>query len=254
MKNKKNYWKTKKQELLFLVQKQRFILGGFILMLFGNAVPSDWHIFRADIGQFFSNMGALLLITGLFELVFDEQARRELCHEIVKTLEGADDLQKAGLVSCVLNSKEVKEDAEWKDASLLIVGYMYSTRFLDDFTGLIKSRIEAKKKTVLLQIGKEVHLRSYLEYIDSRAPNIQQRVDETNKFILREFNNSPFLIIKELNTLLRYSFIYCDKSVWIKLYTNSLGNAHVPAFKIDPNTPLGSFIKDDMRRLGVFDD
>jgi hypothetical protein len=231
------------------IVKLRFAFAGVLLILLGQSFSYEW--LKVSVDGLVANIGSLLLFIGIWQFIYDEKSRRELCCEIVRAVKGSDDLQKNGLVSCLLNSKQVFENEEWRKAEVLVVGYQYSPRFLKDNLELVSQRISKKKKTVICYAGDQKEVLDYLRWSTPGATDIQRSIGEMKDLARQHFDDSPYLLLKEHKRVLKYSFIYTEIGIWIKFYTNSGLRADVPAFKITSRTALFSFFESDIKKLGV---
>lgn len=134
-----------RQEIYSHISKLILIVFALLLILVGNGF--DYSVLKVDVDSVIVNLGALLLIIGTLQWIFDEGMRNEIIKEISETTLGTDRIYKAGIRDCVDNSKRIDEENIWKMSKVLIVGVHYSNRFFEDHADVIKHRVSLSKET-----------------------------------------------------------------------------------------------------------
>ena len=236
-------------KLVNLIAQLKLIVIGLLLVVISNSF--HYQFLKINVDNLFANVGALFLVAGTIEWLFDEKARKELVYEIVHSIRGDDRMHRNGIMDCITDSKKVEESEEWLNAKILVVGVHYSTGFIANNVSIIKKRIEQKKKTIICHVKPNSPAADYLRESESGLSDIGAGIEKMSKLKNRDFNNSEFLELIEHDRVLRYAFIYTEYSIWVKLFTNGKGYAEVPAIKIRPTTPLYEFFENDIKNIGA---
>lgn len=227
--------------------KLLLIVAGLILILTGNGF--DCAFLKIDIDSLVVNIGALLLVVGTLQWIFDENVRKEIIQEISEAALGTDRIHKNGIRDCLDNSKKIDEENIWKATSSLFVGAHYSNRFIDDHADIIKNRIANNKETILFHVNENSEAAKYLRNSNSGKSDIYEQTKNLNELIISEFGGSKLIKILKHGRILRYSFILTDQAVWVRFFTNSEGYSVVPAIKVEVGSPLFDFFSNDIQRL-----
>jgi hypothetical protein len=227
--------------------KLTIIVFGLIIILVGNGF--DYSILKIDIDSLLVNLGALLVVIGTLQWIFDEGMRKEIVQEISIATLGTDRIYRSGLRDCNVNSRKIDEDNLWKVTDTLIIGVHYSNRFIKDNADVIKSRIATGKSTKIFHINETSLAATYLSESNSGKSDIGEKTKNLTNLIENEFENSDLIEIIGHSRVLRYSFIKTDQTIWVKFFTNSAGYSVIPAIKIETGTPLFDFFESDVNRL-----
>ena len=235
-------------KLITLITQLKLIIIGLFLIVIANV--SQYELLKIRLDELLANVGALFLVAGTIEWLFDVRARKELVYEIVHSIRGDDRMHRYGLMDCLTNSKDVEEKEEWENAKILVVGLHYSPRFIEDYPDVIKKRIKQKKRTVICHIKSNSPATNYLKNSESGF-EIETNLEKISTLKKEEFGDSAYIELIEHDRVLRYMFVYTELSIWVKFFTNSKGSAVVPAIRVRPATPLFEFFESDIRNLGA---
>lgn len=221
--------------------------AGLLLILIGNGF--NFTILKIDIDSLVVNIGALLLVVGALQWIFDEGLREEIVQEISVAALGSDRIYKSGIRDCLDNSKKIDEESIWKATESLVIGVHYSNRFFDDHEEVIKHRINSNKETHIFHIEETSVAATYLRQSHSGRSDIGEKTKNLTDLIEKEFGASPLIKVIKHNRVLRYSFIKTDQTVWVRFFTNSEGYSAIPAIKVEIGSPLFEFFQKDIGRL-----
>lgn len=227
-----------------------------ILAIVGLAcipVANAFHlvILKIPVDHLLAEVGALLLVVGILHWFFELGLRKETIREVVATISGNTRLHDAGLVSCLINSREVNDTDEWRNAANLVVGVQYSPKFFKDFHRIIQERSAAGRPTKAILLTPGGAAETYLRATGTGSPRVRNCVEDI-KQLLEDADaeaSSPKTSVVQHDRVLRYSFIQTDDFIWVKLFANSPDRAEVPAFKVRAGTPLYRFFSQDTERL-----
>jgi hypothetical protein len=206
--------------------------------------------FKVELDRLIAEIGALFLIVGVLHLFFDLGLRDEMLREVARTVTGSTILHDAGLESCSMNSRQVEDRVHWARCSILIIGRLYSTRFLKDFNELIKERCELGLPTVVTVLAADGSAAKYLQDPGIGAGTVQKSAEET-AILLADIDRGAkkHIRLSFHDRIMRYSFIQTNEYIWITFYRNSPGRATVPSFKVRAGTPLYDFFNEDIQKL-----
>lgn len=227
--------------------KLLLVVAGLLLILIGNGF--DFTILKIDIDSLVVNLGALLLVVGTLQWIFDEGVRKEIVQEISVATLGTDRIYKNGIRDCLDNSRKLDEENIWKATDSLVIGVHYSNRFFDDNADIIKYRVQNNKTTDIFHIDETSEAANYLRDSKSGRSDIGEKTRNLIELIETEFNSSSLIKVIKHNRVLRYSFIKTDQAVWARFFTNSQGYSIIPAVKVEVGSPLFEFFDQDIKRL-----
>ena len=227
--------------------KLQIIIIGLFLILFGNGF--DFTLLKISIDSLIVNLGALLLVVGTLQWIFDEGLRKEIVYEISSAALGTDRIHRNGVSDCIDNSKKINDENLWKISNSLCIGVHYSNRFFDDNTDIIKHRISNNKTTHFFHIDESSSAADYLSSSNSGRSDIGKKTTNLKQLISTEFSDSELIKVLIHSRVLRYSFIKTDQSIWVRFFTNSEGYSVIPALKVEAGTPMFDFFNSDIKRL-----
>ncbi len=216
-------------------------------MLIGNGF--DYSLLKIDVDTLIVNLGAMLLVIGILQSIFDEGIRKEIIQEISVGTLGTDRIFRNGIRDCLDNSRKIDEENIWKTSNELIIGVHYSNRFFDDHAEIINYRIKHNKNTHIFHIEEESKAANYLIESKSGASDIGEKTKKLLDLINSEFKSSHHIKVIKHNRVLRYSFIKTDQTVWVRFFTNSKGYLITPAIKVEIESPFFKFFEIDIKRL-----
>jgi hypothetical protein len=232
-------------------------LIGIVLIVLGNAFSlTVWHV---KIHEVVSNVGALILVVGVLQWFFDEESRQHLIERISAHIDGylskRDNLTRLGAAECTIDSKLLVSDPwanELVEARTLAIGIHYSDGFIARFEAIIRARIAQNRTTQVLHSDPNGFAKSYLEGCLSKAVNLEAKVAQLHRLVSTRFGNSSKIRMIPHSRVLRYSFVFSEKALWIIFLTNTDGyEPSLPAFRITGDTPLFEFLKRDIADLGA---
>jgi hypothetical protein len=230
---------------------------GIVLIVSGNTFELKiWHI---EIHELLSHVGAVILVVGLLQWFFDEESRQHLIDMINQRIEEylsrRDNLARLGVAECTADSKLIVSDAwakELIEARTLAIGVHYSDATIARFEAIIRARMAQNKITQILHSGKTGVAKSYLEGCLSVPVNLEAKVSQLERLISTRFDNSQRIRMIPHERVLRYSFVFCEKALWLIFITNTDGyEPSLPAFRIVGGTSLFEFFKRDIAKLGA---
>lgn len=224
------------------------IVLGFLLIMVANTFT--YTILKVSLDRVIAEVGALILVVGVLQSVFELRLRGVMLNEIASATLENQRIHDLGISDCLMNSRTVNDTAHWKQADNLTVGIQYSPKFFEDFHAVLKSRCASGKPTTVLALRPECDAAKFLRNTRTGVASISPALERIQE-LLNEASAETGHQIRLLthDRVLRYSFIRTEENIWIKFYTNSPGRATVPAIKFRSDTPLYDFIRVDIDRL-----
>lgn len=228
---------------------------GLILIIAGISI--DYKVLNVKIQDVCSNLGALFLIIGTLQWFFDENSRQGLVNQINDRLDLRERLRTLGIERGLKNSKEInieqQDIADFKVAEKFIIGVHYSDGTIVRYENVIKTRAENKKTTQILHSDPTSQVaKHYLENSQAAPVELKKKISQFKQVLASRFGNDSNLQLIAHDRVLRYSFVYCEKFIWIIFMTNSSSYCpEIPALKVHAGTPLFNFFVEDIRGLGA---
>lgn len=222
---------------------------GLILILLAQSFHKEWG--KIELDRLLAEIGALFFIVFVLHWLFELGLREEMLRDVSSTVSGSALLHDSGVESCNINSRLVEERVHWSHCPDLIIGRLYSTRFLKDFHEVFQTRNVAGLKTTIIVIAPDGSSARYLQDEGLAPESIRASLQETKNIVeaLNGGKRRPPTKLLTYDRVLRYSFIYTSEHIWIIFYTNNPGRANVPAFKIRAGSPLFQFFERDIKGL-----
>ncbi len=199
-----------------------------------------------------ANVGALILVVGILQWLFDHQMREEMIREISNTVLGNTHIHDKGIVDCDDNSLNVKEEdlEHWTKAENLIIAAHYPEAFFARYSKLFETRCQTEKSTTVLLSKHDGQGITYLKNSDPEVPNVEERVQCIIALLTKSFSQSPTTIdIRLHSVVLHYLIIATEQAIWVTPMLNSKGRSHVPVLKVRHNSPLYEIFNADVQRL-----
>jgi len=230
---------------------------GLVLILIGNSFAATWM--NVELNELIANVGALLLVVGVLQWYFDEEARSELINRISthidRYLNQRDKISRTGITDCTTNSKTIVSDFPQQifiDANKFALGIHYSDGVIARFESVIRERIKANRETQIIHSKPNGISRSYLEECLATKVDLDGKVSKLRSLVTSRFSNSTYVKMLEHDRVLRYSFIYIDSGIWVVFLTNTDGyEPSLPAIYVSNGSSLFDLFKRDVADLGV---
>lgn len=197
-----------------------------------------------------ANIGALILVVGILQWLFDHQMREEMVREISNTVLGNTHIYDKGIIDCNDDSQHVTEDdiKQWTTADNLIIAAHYPEAFFARYSKLFETRCQTGKPTTLLLSKPDGHGITYLKNIDPEVPNVAERVQRIIAQMTKMSSQSS-VDIRLHSVVLHNLLIVTEQAIWVTPMLNSKGMSKVPVLKIRHNSPLYEIFYEDAQRL-----
>lgn len=223
------------------------IIFGLLLIIAANAF--DYTIFKIDIDETVASLGALFLLIGGVQWLYDISIRKQLFEEITSLTIQNMNVIKSGIDNVISNSKDVNYSDSIRQSSSLTIGLNYSPRILEDYIDEFKERVGNKLNTQIIILNPSSSAGKYISSIeeDEHIPPNLKKIK--NIIVDIEKSGKGKISIIEHSTILKYSFLKADMGIWIKPYKNSQGRSKIPAIRLKRDSDLFNFFKNDIESL-----
>ena len=226
----------------------KLVLFGLVLIVAANTF--HFTILKVPLDRVVAEVGALILIVGVLHFFYEMRIRQEMLREVAASVLENQRIHNSGVSDCLVNSRDVNEAVHWEQAKNLTVGIQYSSRFFEDFRGVLESRCAAGKETTVLALKPESDATRYLKGTHTGLANVAEGLQRIRALLDEASADSGHSVpLLQHDRVLRYSFIRTEEAVWIKFFANSLDRTTVPAMRFRANTPLYNFVSGDVDRL-----
>ena len=242
---------TMTNTLRVLEQNRNLILCVVGLGCLLGAQAFHFTFLKVSPDHLLAEVGALLLVVGVLHSLFEMRIRKEMLKEVAESVLGNTHLYDSGLTDWKKDSKTVNESHRWERNPVLTIGVQYSSKFADDFHGVLESRCKAGLETTFLVLTPDGEGAAYLKSSRTGFADVKVGVERI-KALAQEAEDAGIngrVRVLMHDRILRYSFIQTNEAVWVKFFTNSKAKATVPAFRFRTGSPMYEFVLKDIQRL-----
>lgn len=222
------------------------VVLGLLLILVANTF--NVTLLKVDIDNVVANLGALLLIVGVLQWLFDSSVRQSFFKEIRSEIIDYRGVAESGICEYHPDSKDVDFKDLFLTSSNLIVGVNYSSKLIDHSIELLGERTKSKKKTVIVCVKCGTPAEAFLE-ADYGNPGISSRIRKIIQVAREHDPSGEFVKIVRVPTVLRYSFIQFDHRIWAIPGTSGRGRRAVPGFFVKHGTSWFDHFRHDIEKL-----
>ena len=228
---------------------------GLVILLVGARFPGlSWA--GINWGNFFSDLGLYVAVVVALQWYYDKRTKDKLVVSVVEAALSNSSVVRSGIARFAQDTKEISYESLFSHDEEVTIGFLHSSRLVDDnLVGLRKRATTGKKTTILLSDPHGVAMEYLLKLTtgnDHMIPSIKkvvERVEEIN----RTDGVKKKIEIRHHDTVLRYSFVHSRDGIWVKMYRNSTGLAMTPAptpgIYVRSGSPLYDFFDQDIQTL-----
>ena len=219
---------------------------GLFMILLSNTFNEE--ILKVDIDVILANLGALLLIVGILQFLYDVYIRKTLFQALISEILSDQRVAASGICEYRVDSKSITFTEEFLNSDKLIIGVNYSARILDHSLDLVHERVRLKKKMKIVHVKPNTIAARFLddEYGD---PKFDVRLKRLYDIVKEADPDGTIIDICAVDTILRYSFISFDSRIWVIVGTNGLGRRNVPGFFVRSPGSWYNHFADDIEKL-----
>jgi hypothetical protein len=223
------------------------IIIGLVFILAANLFTLD--LLHVHIEEISAHIGALILIIGLLQWLFDMFVREEFFNDIRDTIIEAQSVQRSGFCAFYSNSRGADFSELFLTSNSVVMGMNYSSRMIDACHGVLSRRTESNLPTriVVLKEGSPAH-KFLSEQLNADA-TIKGNLEKIASTVNDLDQGRGLITLMGSSTIFRYSFIRFDSRIWIVFGTNGLGRRDVPGFFVAHGSPWFNHFQDDVNRL-----
>ncbi len=202
--------------------------------------------------SFLTDLGLYIAVVVVLQFYYDKHMKHELISEVAESALSNSNVATSGISDFVNNTKRINYETMLTHSEEITVGFLHSTRFIDDHVSELRNRVKEGKKTSILLVNPDGRVVSYLTKIvhdsDHIKPEIKKNINKVGQ-INNESGVKEKITMKYHDAILRYSFVHSMEGTWIKMYRNSLGIATTPGIYIRNGSPMYDFYKKDIENL-----
>lgn len=219
---------------------------GLVLILVSETF--QWTVLKVSIDSLTANVGALFLIIGVFQWLFENFVRNEFTADLRDRIIGYKRVSDSGISDFFIDSKDVDFSSEFLTSKNVTIGVIYSAKLIDNATALLKERCARGLSTTIVHIDADSETRKYVVYIFSK-PGVDSNISKIADICVNCDPDRKFITIKAVDSLLRYSFIRFDSQIWVIVGTSGKGRRAVPGFFVRDGKPWFDHFHDDISRV-----
>ena len=228
------------------------VIIGLLMLLAAEKFPElNW--IGIDWSRFLSNFGLYMAVVVALQWHYDKQTRRETIVSAVESALSNSNVVRAGIEDCVQGTKQIDYRSLLSHDEEVTIGFLHSSRFVDDNLAMLKERADSGKKTTIVLSDPNGAAIKYLLTLDPVKdhviPSIEKTVARIDQQINRQSGVTERINVKHHDAVLRYSFVQSRDGVWVKMYRNSLGVMDTPGIYIGNGSPLYIFFDNDIKAL-----
>jgi hypothetical protein len=224
------------------------LIIGLVLIIIANLFELD--LLKVEVDSALANLGVLLFLIGGIQWLYDISVRQQLYEEITSLTIKNVNVVTSGIVDVLIHSKDVNYSDLINQSTELCIGLNYSPRILEHYINDFRNRAKNGLNTKIIAIDLEtsagqflISLKNETDHIAPNLKKLQVIADEINSL------GSGKIEVVFHSSVLRYSFVQTDSSIWIKPYRNSAGRESIPAIKLRSGSNLHKFYDLDIKDL-----
>lgn len=228
------------------------IIIGLIMLLVGAKFPSMLWI-GINWGSFFSDLGLYVAVVVALQWYYDKRTKDEMVVSVVEAALSNSNVVRSGIENFTQDTKQIDYNSLLSHGEEVTIGFLHSSRLVDDnFDRLTERAMSGKKTTILLSDPKGAAIKYLLTLTtvkDHVIPSIQKVIARVDEHINRRDGVKEKINVKHHDAVLRYSFVHSREGIWVKMYRNSAGMGTTPGIYIRSGSPLYNFFNSDIQTL-----
>ena len=228
------------------------IIIGLILLLIGAKFPSlSWA--GINWSNFFSDLGLYVAVVVALQWYYDKRTKDKLVVSVVEAALSNASVVKSGIEKFTQDTKQISYKSLLSHGEEVTIGFLHSSRLVDDNLDTLTERaMSGKKTTILLSDPQGDAIKYLLTLTTVKAhvmPSIEKVVARIDEHINRQDGVKEKIEVKHHDTVLRYSFVHSKDGIWVKMYRNSIGMVKTPGIYVRSGSPLYDFFDQDVQTL-----
>jgi hypothetical protein len=231
------------------------IIAGLILWFVSYALK-ETHWLGINLGEAGAHLGFLIAVITTLHWIYDARIRNNLVNDIMKLSLGSVKLAESGIINYIRDAKKIDHDDDLRNSNSLTVCVHYHPRFIEDNFELLLTRSNKKHSTIVIALKENGASLQYLLDAKHESGHIIPNMRKIRALVVDLKQRGVKIELIEHDSILRYSFVQFDETVWVKFYKNALGWADVPAIEVRRGTDLFNFFDKDIQSMkaGNLDD
>ena len=228
-----------------------FTMGLFMVIAAEWLPEMFWN--EIDWNHLIANVGLYVTVVVALQWYYDRRATYKTIVTVVETALSNSNVISSGIENCKQDTKKIDYSGQLSHPEEVIIGFLHSSRFVDDNLELLRERAKSGKKTTILLSDPDGAAIKYLLSLttikDHVIPNIQKVSSKVEEHINSGDGIKERIRVKHHDTVLRYSFVQSRDGIWVKMYQNSRGIAITPGIYIRSGSAMYRFFYDDIQKL-----
>ena len=185
--------------------------SGLALIIAGNAFSQQY--LGIKLHHALANLGALLLITGILQFLYDRYFRKVLFQQLRSEMLGINRVADAGIFDYHDNSQNVNFAEQFLSSKNVVIGVNYSPKVIDNNIELVQKRMSQGGKITIAHVRPDTQAAQFLQHEYGGTPFIQ-RIEKLQQLINEQERHEELVTFVEVDTVFRYSFIQFDSRIW----------------------------------------
>ncbi len=211
------------------------IVVGLLLIILGNAFKQKFV--GVDLETAVSNIGALMLIIGTTQVLYDAFVRHQLFADLRSTILGLQSVENSGIVSFESDSKDADLTDLFLKSAKIAIGTNYSSKVLEHWTSQIKQRSTRTCSIRIMYVKEGSETQTYISKLYGPIDGMKSSITKIEEITNSLRNEKTIITTHEIDRFLAYSFIEFDNAIWIVPGTNGPGRRPVPGFLVEEGSP-----------------
>ena len=228
------------------------IIIGLIFIVLGAKFPTLFWM-GIDWGRFFSNLGLYIAVVVALQWYYDKRTKDELVLSVVNVALSNANVAGSGISNFYENTKDIDYESAIINSEELVIGFLHSSRFIEDNFPKLKERAKSGRKTTILLANPKGNAIEYLLQLTDISGHIKPSIKNVIGIIDQQINCrkdvKKKIVMKYHDTVLRYSFVHTKEGIWVKFYRNSQGMATTPGVYIKRGFALYDYFEEDIQKL-----
>ena len=228
------------------------IVIGLLVLLLGAKFPAlTWA--GISWGNFLSSLGLYVTVVVAFQWYYDKRTKDRLVVSVMEAALSTSSVVRSGIAKFQQDTKKIDYDTLLDHRDEIVIGFLHSSRLVDDNFSKLKQRAATGKKTTILLSNPEGEAIKYLLSLATVKSHIMPSIEKIIRNVDEQINQDSAtrekISIKHHDAVLRYSFVHSKDGIWVKMYRNSAGLATTPGIYVLSGSPLYDFFDQDVENL-----
>jgi hypothetical protein len=224
-----------------------FVILGFALVLGANTFQAE--ILKIRVDELLAHLGVLIALIFALQWIYDNHVRERHFEEIRAAILKTTNVAESGICDFADDSITVDYADALARSKEVVLGLLYSPRFLERYFELLRGLAKSGAKIDVLLIEKGCPALAIVTDRPEPKTHVVPDLDKCVGIVKQLQQEGPNVRLHFHKAVLRYSFVKMDNAIWVRFYRNSAGRGSVPAFAVKSRTKLYDFFDNDIQEL-----